>query len=83
MFYVYLLRSQSSRDKTYIGITNDVNRRLIEHNKGYNKTTRSCIPWEIEVYIAFTSEEKAIQFEKYLKQGSGHAFARKHFWNSE
>ena len=83
MFFVYLLRSNSFPKKTYIGITNDLNRRLFEHNQGLNKTTKDHIPWKIEVYIAFKSKEKAKKFEKYLKQGSGYAFAKKHLWSLE
>ena len=36
-------------------------------------------PWKVETYIAFESEEKSIAFEHYLKSGSGHAFAKRHF----
>ena len=36
-------------------------------------------PWKVETYIAFESLDKAQAFERYLKTGSGHEFARRHF----
>ena len=81
MFFVYLLRSKSNPQLTYIGSTKDINRRLNEHNLGLSLFTKNNIPWELEVSIAFKDEIKAINFEKYLKQGSGYAFAKKHFWS--
>jgi predicted GIY-YIG superfamily endonuclease len=53
--------------------------RFKKHNAGQCKHTSKFIPWEIETSIAFRSKEKAIAFEKYLKNHSGRAFARKHF----
>jgi putative endonuclease len=37
-------------------------------------------PWRLVTYIAFADKPKAEAFERYLKSGSGHAFARKHLW---
>jgi len=34
-------------------------------------------PWRLVTYVAFSDERKAETFERYLKSGSGHAFARK------
>jgi hypothetical protein len=38
------------------------------------------MPWKLKLYVAFDSIEQAQHFEKYLKSGSGHAFAKRHFW---
>ena len=35
-------------------------------------------PWQIKTAIAFTDEQRAIDFERYLKSASGRAFAKKH-----
>ena len=35
--------------------------------------------WKVEAYFAFETKEKAVAFEAYLKTGSGHAFAKRHF----
>jgi len=81
MKYVYLLRSLSNPKKTYIGLTNDLTSRLNEHNSGKSPHTSKHMPWKIEVTIRFDDEQKAALFERYIKSGSGHAFARRHFWS--
>jgi predicted GIY-YIG superfamily endonuclease len=78
--YVYLLRSRANPSKTYVGLTDDPARRLEEHNSGKSTFTARHLPWEIEVSIRFEDEKRAANFERYLKTGSGIAFARKHFW---
>ncbi len=52
--------------------------RLKRHNAGEVKNTARYAPWKLCTYVAFDDEKKAIAFEKYLKSGSGRAFARKH-----
>jgi putative endonuclease len=80
MYYVYLIRSLKYPDKTYIGQTRDINQRLEKHNSGASVATIDFRPWRLVAYIALDSAEKAISFEKYLKVGSGHAFAKRRFW---
>jgi predicted GIY-YIG superfamily endonuclease len=80
MYYVYLLRSIKNSSKTYIGFTTDVKQRLAAHNAGDSPHTKKYRPWHLVMYLAFDLEEKALDFEKYIKIGSGHAFARKRFW---
>lgn len=77
MYYVYLLRSLKNQNETYIGFTINLKQRLEKHNSGGSNFTSEHRPWEIVTYIAFKSENKAISFEKYLKFGSGYAFAKK------
>ncbi|RVB34094.1 GIY-YIG nuclease family protein, partial [Mesorhizobium sp. M7A.F.Ca.CA.004.05.1.1] len=36
--------------------------------------------WRIVTHMAFSNRAKAASFERYLKSGSGHAFANKRFW---
>ena len=79
MFYVYLLKSISNPFKSYIGYTIDIDQRLHKHNSGCSIHTKQYVPWRLVTYIAFDCEEKAIAFEKYLKVGSGKAFANKRF----
>jgi predicted GIY-YIG superfamily endonuclease len=50
------------------------------HNSGGSVHTANNRPWKLVTYIAFDSEEKALVFEKYIKIGSGHAFAKKRLW---
>ena len=80
MHYVYLLRSIEHPDQKYSGVTDDLKKRLAEHNAGKSIHTNKFKPWRLVTYIAFDDRAKAEVFEKYLKQGTGHAFAKKHFW---
>jgi predicted GIY-YIG superfamily endonuclease len=66
-------------EQRYIGSTSDVEVRLSAHNAGRNQSTAPWTPWIIDVSIEFRTEQMAIRFEKYLKSGSGHAFANRHF----
>jgi predicted GIY-YIG superfamily endonuclease len=79
MFYTYILRSISNPTQRYIGHTADLRTRLEEHNSGKSLHTAKFRPWKVETYIAFESLDKAQAFERYLKTGSGHEFARRHF----
>ncbi|WP_159587424.1 GIY-YIG nuclease family protein [Chelativorans xinjiangense] len=83
MQYVYILQSLKYRDKYYVGCTNDVADRLRRHNAGQSdsQSRHSSMygPWELVVQIGFEDKAKAFAFEKYLKSGSGRAFAKKHF----
>jgi len=80
MKYVCLLQSIAYPDKRYIGITNDLERRLADHNSGRSTHTSRFMPWEVVVSVCFVDDDRAVRFERYLKIGSGHAFARKHLW---
>jgi len=76
MKYVYILESLDGAH-FYIGITDDVSKRLIKHNAGEVPHTSKFRPWRVRSYVAFSDEKLAISFEKYLKSGSGRAFAKK------
>ncbi len=79
MKYVYILRSLSCPDQRYIGKTVDLKNRIKDHNAGKSPHTSKYKPWKIEIAIYFENDPKAEKFEKYLKSGSGHAFANRHF----
>lgn len=80
--YTYILQSTREAAKRYIGHTSDLKRRVREHNAGKCPATRDHRPWKVAVFIAFETLEQAIHFECYLKTGSGHAFANRHFWRA-
>ncbi|MEI6516784.1 MAG: GIY-YIG nuclease family protein [bacterium] len=82
MHFVYLIRSTSRPNKTYVGMTETVECRLKAHNEGQCPSTSCFRPWELVTYIAVCSEDQARKLEQYLKTGSGHAFAHKHLWDS-
>ena len=76
MKYVYILQSLAAEEHFYTGITDDLKARLLKHNSGQVTHTSKFRPWRVKTYIAFTDETRAIAFEKYLKSGSGRAFAK-------
>lgn len=80
MRYVYLLQSEAFAGQRYVGITSDLRKRLAEHNAGKSPHTSKYAPWRLVTYVAFSDEQKAETFERYLKSGSGHAFASKRLW---
>ncbi|HEX2769450.1 MAG TPA: GIY-YIG nuclease family protein [Geobacteraceae bacterium] len=80
MKYVYLLQSIPHPNQRYVGMTSDIDTRLAAHNAGQSPHTAKYRPWEIVTFHAFVDESKAAYFEKYLKSGSGRAFANKRLW---
>jgi predicted GIY-YIG superfamily endonuclease len=80
MHYVYLLESGAVPGERYVGITTDLRLRLGQHNAGKSPHTSKYAPWKLVSYVAFSNERKAAAFERYLKSGSGHAFARRRLW---
>lgn len=80
MHYAHVLRSVSFPDEHDVGVTTDLKRRLADHNRGNSPHTSKFAPWALVTYIAFSDGRKAESFERYLKSGSGHAFAKKRFW---
>jgi putative endonuclease len=80
MYYVYLIRSQKFPEQAYIGHTNDLKQRLETHNSGGSIHTKLYRPWQLIMFLAFETQEKALDFEKYMKSGAGRAFAKKRFW---
>lgn len=80
MHYVYLLESLSVVGQRYVGVTSNLKQRLGQHNARMSPHTSKCAPWKLVTYVAFSDEKRAEAFERYLKSGSGHAFARKRLW---
>jgi putative endonuclease len=78
MCYVYLLRSEDSPGQTYVGSTSDLRKRLAEHNGGKSIHTNKFKPWNLVAYIALPERHLAEELERYLKSGSGRAFAKRH-----
>jgi len=80
MFYVYLIKSIHNPEKTYIGFTTNITERFKAHNEGASVYTSDYRPWKLVSFIGFEKEQKARSFERYIKMGSGHAFAKKRLW---
>ena len=75
--YVYILQSDSSAERFYVGLTDDLQARLQKHNNGGVPHTSKFCPWHIKTAIAFSDRQRAAEFERYLKTASGRAFAKK------
>jgi len=70
MYYVYILYSEKL-DKLYIGRTEDLKRRIKDHNTGSSTFCKSGKPWKIVHYQAFVSKKDSIREESFLKTGKG------------
>ena len=75
---VYVLKSENTPTRYYTGLTSDIAARLDAHNAGRVPHTASGKPWIIDLIVEFSDQRRAVAFEKYLKSGSGHEFARRH-----
>ena len=72
------LRSCADPGRYYTGVTSDWRVRLAAHNAGRCLHTASGRPWQVDVIVQFADERRAVAFERYLKSGSGCAFAKRH-----
>ena len=77
--FVYVIRTVETPTQYYVGLTSDVDDRVKAHNRGACSHTAGRKPWELHVVVGFPDEARAVQFERYLKSGSGRAFAKRHF----
>ncbi|GCC51606.1 endonuclease [Chryseotalea sanaruensis] len=75
MFFVYALKSLS-RAYIYVGLTNDVDRRVGEHNTGQNRTTKAYRPFDVVFVESFPTRVEARKREIYLKSGIGKEFLK-------
>ena len=75
MYYTYVLRSGTD-SQLYTGSTNDLRRRLNEHNNGKVSSTKNRVPFELIYYEACLNEQDARAREKYLKTGMGKRYIK-------
>ena len=61
----------------YVGLTDDLKRRIEEHNTGQNIFTKAYLPWELVFYEAYKDREDASRREKYLKTSQGRQALRR------
>ena len=78
-YHVYILIDTATEMHHYVEFTQDLSKRLAKHNAGEIPHTSKFKPWQVETAVAFSSKEKAVAFDAYLKTGSGHALANRHF----
>jgi putative endonuclease len=75
MIIVYAIK-RLERNYIYVGMTNDLNRRIQEHNNGENKSTKSYRPFILIYSESFPDRVSAREKEKYLKSGVGKEYLR-------
>ena len=76
-FYIYILQSELDANRFYIGLTDDLRRRMKNHNAGRVLHSAKWRPWQLKTYIALCDRVRAAKFERYLKSASGRAFLKK------
>ncbi len=70
MYYVYILKSLRDR-RTYVGYTNDFQRRLGKHNNGQVRSTRNRRPLALMYLEKHSNKKEAKQRERWWKSGAG------------
>ncbi len=74
MFYVYMLYSKEL-DQFYLGSTTDLKRRVVEHKRGENRSTKQASDWIVSYYEAYLTKNAVRQREANLKR-SGKAYSK-------
>jgi putative endonuclease len=72
-YYVYILKSKKT-GKYYIGQTQDIEKRIIYHNSGYNKSTKPGRPLELVYKKEFNTRSEFVKYESKLKRMKSHSF---------
>ncbi len=75
MYYVYAIKSVD-KNYIYVGLTNNPNRRIAEHNRNKEKTTSFYSPFKTVLIENFDTRMKAREREKYLKSGTGKEYLK-------
>ena len=79
--FVYVISSQIVK-RLYVGMTQDVEKRLLDHNRGKVFSTKGYRPWKVMQVEEFDSRKLARQREKYFKSGIGKEILRSLFKKS-
>ena len=80
-YYVYVLKS-TVVERIYIGFTENVGRRLRQHNAGKNRSTKPYRPYEVLFTEEFDNKEQALEREKFLKSGQGREYIKSASWRN-
>jgi len=75
MYCVFVIKSLS-RNYIYVGLTNNMERRLKEHNNGENKTTKPYSPFFLILEEKYNTGKGAREMEKYFKNGTGKEYIK-------
>ncbi|VAW10553.1 hypothetical protein MNBD_BACTEROID03-1763 [hydrothermal vent metagenome] len=75
MYFVYVLQSEVD-GRLYKGMTNNLEKRIGQHNSGKNRSTKGFLPWRIVYHEIFSDSKSARAREKYFKSGIGRDFLK-------
>jgi putative endonuclease len=75
MFFAYILKSEKD-NSYYYGSTSDLEKRLLNHNKGKVRYTKGKMPWKIHYYESFASKSEAYKREMFFKSIEGYRFLK-------
>ncbi|MBS1553596.1 MAG: GIY-YIG nuclease family protein [Bacteroidetes bacterium] len=75
MFYAYVLRSESTKTH-YYGSTEDLGKRLNEHNSGKVKYTKGRRPWALHYFEEYQTRAEATRRERFFKSISGYLYLK-------
>ncbi|MBI2673671.1 MAG: GIY-YIG nuclease family protein [Candidatus Zambryskibacteria bacterium] len=75
VYYIYVLKSCSVQ-KSYVGMTNNLDRRLAEHNSGKHFYTKRHKPWVMIYHEQYDNLTEARKREKQLKTANGRKFLK-------
>ena len=73
-WYVYVL--QNKRKHWYIGSTKNLRKRILQHNTGKSKSTKSGVPWKVIYCEISINQQDARARERYLKSGMGRKYLK-------
>ena len=73
MYFIYVLKSVNYGTR-YVGSTENIDKRLIDHNLGRVPYTKGRLPWKLIYQERFDSRGEAIKRERFLKSGQGRKF---------
>jgi putative endonuclease len=68
--FVYVLKSQST-GSSYVGHTSDLQKRVVEHNRGKSSSTKGKRPWRLVYSEEYSSRSEAASRERYFKSVKG------------
>jgi putative endonuclease len=70
MFFLYILYSES-KDRHYIGQSNDLDDRIQRHNNGRVRSTKFGIPWKLVYHEQYATRSESVSREQFLKSPDG------------
>jgi putative endonuclease len=81
MYWIYVLKAEKY-NKSYVGYTDNVSRRLEQHNHGQSNFSKRFLPWKLIHSESFETQVEALTREKFLKSRSGRIFLKEVIFKS-